>query len=284
MISCKSNNLKISLIMLPQWNISQPPLGIAYLTSFLRSKGFSVTQRDLSIELFHRLPEEKKYIMESTYHLNWIHNFYESVYPVIKDIIDEWVDEIAKDDYQVAGFSIFSVNKALAMHMIKIVKEKNPEKIIIVGGPQVSRYEEGFEIVDNEFIDCVVTDEGEDALCELLTAIKNKDDIKKVKGVLFKEGHQKIDTGVRPLIDSLDMLPFPSISDFPLEQYKDLAIPILSSRGCVYRCGFCSERVFWKTFRYRTGQNVYNEFKYQSDKLGKKSFYMVDSLINGTIK
>jgi anaerobic magnesium-protoporphyrin IX monomethyl ester cyclase len=284
MVNLQRDNFRISLIMLPQWNISQPPLGIAYLTSFLRSKGFLVTQRDLSIELFHRLPEEKKYIMESTYHLNWIHNFFASVYPQIKDIIDEWVDEIAHDDSGIVGFSIFSVNKVLALHMIKKVKEKNPEKIIIVGGPQVARYEDSPEVIDNEFIDYIVPDEGEEALYELVSAIKNNGDIRKVKGVIFKEGNQKIDTGERPLIAHLDALPFPSISDFPLEYYRDLTIPILSSRGCLYRCSFCSEWVFWKTFRYRTGNNVYNEFKYQFKELGEKSFYMVDSLINGNIK
>lgn len=277
------NNFKILLVMLPQWNISQPPLGIAYLTSFLRSCGFLVTQRDLSAELFHRLPGDQKYIMESAHHLNWIHNFFELIHPKIKDITDEWVDEIAKDDSQVVGFSIFSVNKALTLYMIKKIKEKIPEKIIVAGGPQVARHEGDTEIIDNEFIDYIVTDEGEETLYELVCAIKNKGDIRKIKGVMLREGNNKIDAGPRPLLKSLDALPFPAISDFPLEYYKDLAIPILSSRGCLYRCSFCSERFFWKFFRNRTGNNVYNEFKYQFDRLGRNSFYMVDSLINGNI-
>lgn len=278
------NDLKIFLVMLPQWNISQPPLGIAYLTSFLRSQGLLVIQRDLSVELFHRLPENQKYIMESAYHLNWIHNFLELIHPQIKDIIDEWIDEIAKDDSQAVGFSIFSVNKALALYMIKKIKEKIPEKIIIAGGPQAARHEDDSEIIDNEFIDYIVTEEGEETLYELVSAIKKKGDVRKVTGVILREGNKKIDTGARPLMKHLDALPFPAISDFPLEYYRDLAIPILSSRGCLYRCSFCSERVFWKSFRYRTGSNVYNEFKHQFNKLGRNSFYMVDSLINGSIR
>ncbi|MBU4251964.1 MAG: B12-binding domain-containing radical SAM protein [Candidatus Omnitrophica bacterium] len=276
--------MKISLIMLPQWNICQPPLGIAYLTSFLRSKGFSVIQRDLSIQLFHDLPEDKKYIMESAYHLNWIHNFFELIYPQIKDTVNKWVDEIAQSDSRVIGFSVFSTNKAITMHVIQKIKERNHEKIIVIGGPQVSRYEDGPQILENEFVDYVVTDEGEETLYELILGIKNNKDIRKIKGILFREGNEKIDTGERQLINSLDTLPFPSISDFPLEYYSDLNIPILSSRGCVYRCSFCSEWVFWKYFRYRTGNNVYSEFKHHFDILGKNNFYMVDSLINGNIK
>lgn len=283
MVNFQRNNLKISLIMLPQWNINQPPLGIAHLASFLRSKGFLVTQRDLSIELFHRLPEEKKYIMESAYHLNWIHSFFEIIYPEIKDIIDDWIDEIAYNDAQIIGFSTFSINKAITIHIAKEVKERNPGKIIILGGPQVSRYEDGFELIDNNFVDYIVADEGEETLYELVSAIRNKDNIRKIRGVLFREEDQKIDTGERPLINPLDKLPFPCFFDFPLDYYKDLTIPVLSSRGCLYRCSFCSEWVLWKLFRHRTGQNVYNELKFQFNKLGKKSFYMTDSLINGNI-
>lgn len=235
--------------MLPQWNVSQPPLGIAYLISFLRSKGFLVTQKDLSAELLHRLSEEKKYIMKNTYHINWIHNFFEIIYPEIKGTIDEWIEELAQDDSQVIGFSAFSINKVTTLYIVRKIKEKNPKKIIILGGPQVSRYEDGFEIINNEPIDYIITAEGEETLYELVSAIKNNTDIRKIKGVLFKEGKQKIDTGERPLINPLDKLPFPYLSDFPLEYYEDLAVPILSSRGCLYRCSFCSEWFFWKSYR-----------------------------------
>lgn len=284
MVNFDQSNLGIYLLMLPQWNINQPPLGIAYLTSFLRTNGFSVVQRDLSIELFHRLPEEKRYIMESAHHLDWIHNFFELIYPQIKDVIDEWINEIVSHNFGIIGFSIFTVNKALVLFMIKEIKQRSPDKIVIAGGPQVTRYEEDMDIINNEFIDFIVTDEGEQTLHDLLSILKNRGDIRRVKGIMFREGNKRIDTGERPLMASLDSLPFPTISDFPLEYYKDLSIPILSSRGCFYRCSFCSERAFWKSFRYRSGNNVYNEFKQQSGQLGKDSFYIVDSLINGNIK
>lgn len=80
------NNLKIPLVMLPQWSISQLPLGIAYPTSFLRSKGFLVTQRDLSAGLFRKLPEGQKYIYVDTVTLGygcWILKA-QSFLPIIK--------------------------------------------------------------------------------------------------------------------------------------------------------------------------------------------------------
>lgn len=61
-------------------------------------------------------------------------------------------------------------------------------------------------------------------------------------------------------------------------------IPIVTSRGCVNRCTYCAERVFWKNYRFRSAENVYTEIKHQHDTLGKNSFYIVDSLINGNMK
>lgn len=48
-------------MMLPQWNISQPPLGIAYLTAFLRSRGVSAEQRDFSAELLNNDKRKEVY-------------------------------------------------------------------------------------------------------------------------------------------------------------------------------------------------------------------------------
>src|SRR5512135_1866145 len=98
MVNLFEKDFKIHLFMLPQWNLNQPPLGLACLTSSLRAKGFLVSQRDLSIELFHWLPEEKRYIMEEPYHINWIHKFHQCIYPEIKDFIHEWVERIVSSD------------------------------------------------------------------------------------------------------------------------------------------------------------------------------------------
>jgi anaerobic magnesium-protoporphyrin IX monomethyl ester cyclase len=71
---------------------------------------------------------------------------------------------------------------------------------------------------------------------------------------------------------------------FPLDKYKSICIPILGSRGCIFKCSFCSETVLWKRFRYRTAENLIEEFKFHLKNFGTNSFYIVDSLINGNMK
>ena len=64
----------------------------------------------------------------------------------------------------------------------------------------------------------------------------------------------------RPRIDDLDALPRPAWDLFPVEAYlrrglgsgvdRGAAMPVLTSRGCPYRCTFCSSPQMWTT-RYR---------------------------------
>ena len=64
----------VYLAHMPQWDFTQPPMGIAYIGGYLRSKGFNVKLSDFSIEFYHRLPKNMKYLMSNgDFHINWIH-------------------------------------------------------------------------------------------------------------------------------------------------------------------------------------------------------------------
>lgn len=277
---------KIFLAHLPQWNIEQPPLGISYLAACLKKSGYPVIQKDFSIELYHALPAEKKYLLESHSHLSWLNekDYMEKVYPVIKDVVEEWAHELAKSNAPIIGFTMLSTNWIPTLQVAKRVKEISPEKIIVVGGPYVTRYGEGLNVIKNNCIDFVVPGEGEEVLQELLSVISNSQDVSGVIGIIYKKNNQVLDTGIRPLIKNLDDLPYPSFREYPLDYYKSFIIPILGSRGCIYNCSFCSEKKFWETYRYRTGAHIFGELRQHYDTLGCRYFYIVDSLINGNMQ
>ena len=302
---------EISLCFLPQWSVNQPPIGIAYLTAYLKKQNFKVHQRDLSIEMYSRLPEDKKYICESFYHENFLsyERFNTSVAKEVLPFIDEWAEELASSRSPFIGFTILSSNKIPTLIIIEKIKKMAPEKIIIVGGPHCTRYEGGFDLIENYPIDYLIPDEGEEVLYELLDALcagKNNSEIKQIPGILFKndeissgdketqievikgisisKSNSVTDTGNRPMIKQINDLPIPVFYDFKLKSYKQLTLPILGSRGCIYKCAFCSETVLWKRYRFRTGKNLFEEFKTQFETTGSQSYYIVDSLINGNIK
>jgi radical SAM superfamily enzyme YgiQ (UPF0313 family) len=76
----------------------------------------------------------------------------------------------------------------------------------------------------------------------------------------------------RPFIEDLDSLPFPAHDLLPLEKLKHmgkLLVPLVSSRGCVYWCDFCSTvRMFGRGYRWRSAKNVVDEMQLVHDKYG----------------
>jgi radical SAM superfamily enzyme YgiQ (UPF0313 family) len=274
---------------MPQWNISQPPMGISYIGSYLKHNGHNIMLSDFSIELYSQLQEEMKYIMDSgSYHLNWIDpsKFNSEVLPKINHFIEDCFNKIKDANPRVVGFSVLTTNYLATIEVAQKLKAHDPKIVIILGGPYVTRYEAAPDAVKMNCIDFVVPDEGEETCNELVNAIlsEEKTDFKEIKGLMFMDGHETIDTGSRQMIADINSIPYPKYDLFPLEKYKTICIPILGSRGCIFKCSFCSETVLWKRFRFRTAENLIAEFKFQLNNFDTNTFYIVDSLINGNMK
>ncbi len=77
----------------------------------------------------------------------------------------------------------------------------------------------------------------------------------------------------RPLIKDIDCLPLPAYDLFPMEYYRlvrepnctksDFLMPILSGRGCPFKCNFCFR--LDKGFRPRAIEAIIEEIKFLKD-------------------
>ena len=94
-------------------------------------------------------------------------------------------------------------------------------------------------------LDSLLLGEGESALVELTSAIKQNKDYRSLRNFWFRSSAQSIQKNpLRPLIENLDILPFADRSFYPFEQMLALAggaLPMLISRGCPHNCLFCPE-------------------------------------------
>jgi len=117
--------------------------------------------------------------------------------------------------------------------------------------------------------DAIVMGEGEATIIELLDALKNKRPFHQIKGIAFREGDRCIINERRPLIKDIDSLPFPAYEMFPMEYYRllrvphctssDFAIPMLSGRGCTFKCNFCYR--LDEGLRPRSNESIIEEIK-----------------------
>jgi anaerobic magnesium-protoporphyrin IX monomethyl ester cyclase len=157
------------------------------------------------------------------------------------------------------------------MNQIKLLF---PEIKIVAGGAHISTIREK-ALRDCPAIDYGVVREGEATMVELC----QDKPLEEIRGLIFKDHDKILDTGDRDFQDNLDAVPYPRFEKFNLERYlfsSRIPIPICSSRGCPYRCTYCSVAcASGRKFRFRSALNVVEELAdwYKS---GYRSFTFVD--------
>jgi radical SAM superfamily enzyme YgiQ (UPF0313 family) len=134
----------------------------------------------------------------------------------------------------------------------------------------------------NEYpsLDVVVRREGERTFIELLEKIQAQESLANVLGITYRNGDKIVRNADRPFIDDLDSIPFPAHHLMPLESLKrdgKILFPLISSRGCVFWCDFCSTvRMFGRGYRWRSPKNVVDEMQLIHDKYGVKQVTFYD--------
>ena len=168
--------------------------------------------------------------------------------------------------------------------VLDIAKKAKKEGLLtLLGGPHPTYYP---EVIKEEGVDMIVRGEGEEAILELLTALKNKKDYTKIQNLWVKKNGQIYQNEMRPLIHNLDDLP-----DFDREIYYDKydflrkvsVKQFLTSRGCPYSCTFCANNLLRKTYlgkgkylRRRSPQKVIEEILNVRKKYGLRAISFTD--------
>lgn len=152
---------------------------------------------------------------------------------IIKDLFEKQPDMII--------FSTYIWNKEYVFSITKELKKILPDVKIALGGPEVS-YEWDKIMAENQEIDYIFTGEGEKILLNFFTK-----DISEVKGVVYREGDNLKYNGIEPLIENLDIIPFPYDDEELQDRTKIFYYE--SSRGCPFNCSYCMSSID-KSVRY----------------------------------
>lgn len=178
---------------------------------------------------------------------------------------EKLADLIINKNPKYVGISANTINIYSAADLAKKVKNLNPKIKIIVGGPHITavsvetmrRFPE---------IDIGVIGEGEVTIIDLLNAMEKKDELKKVKGIVYRRGKKIIVTERREFIKNLDDLPLPAFDLLPdfKKYYKPPAWSLhrktsallITSRGCSAQCTFCDRAVFGNVCRAHSAKYV----------------------------
>jgi len=170
-----------------------------------------------------------------------------------------------------------------------INKSKN-RPFYVIGGHGPSPEPEFF--LKKTQADAVVIGEGEVTIIELMNAIANNKPLNTVKGLAFREGDKVVINEGRPLIKDIDTIPFPAYDLFPVDYYKllrmphainsDFAMPVLSGRGCTFKCNFCYRMD--KGFRPRSNESIIEEIILLKRKYGITYIAFSDELLMSSVE
>ena len=168
------------------------------------------------------------------------------------------------------------IKRALAFS--RFVKDHS-DVPVVWGGPGPTTIPE--ETIRNQYIDTVVTGEGEYTLKELTDALRYKKSLHGIKGLWFKENGAIVRNEERAFCDlnTLPDLPYHLIN---IDNYKVLrrGVPSLSietSRGCPHECKFCcNAHINQHKWRALTAENTIGKIEYVYKNFGVNGFYIVD--------
>ena len=201
------------------------PLGLAYLHSYLEDEGHEVCSLNLTEVPFD-------------------------------DCSATVLEKIKVFSPGLVGFQILTSNRVSSFLLIERLRESNPSLSIVVGGIHVSETSE--RIVERFPHVIAVLREGETPLAALLTALQGSEPLRSVKGIAFHDGDGVVTTEPAPVIDDLDLIPFPKHESFLTGE--SVFASMMTSRGCPFTCSFCS--VARRKMRFRSVANVVDEIEY----------------------
>lgn len=213
-----------------------PPLGLLYICSYLRSKGFDVDVFDSTFSSMEAL----------TRHLQ-------------------------TEPPSVLGIYANLMTRKKVVEILQFARLAGWR--IVVGGPEPGAYIREYLDAGAEV---VVLGEGELTMEELLPALRANSpaDLRRIAGIAFLDELGNVhQTSPRAQAPDLDALPWPARDAVDIGRYvktwRDAhgqgSLSFITARGCPYHCRWCSHQVFGKTHRRRKPTKVVDEVEWLLD-------------------
>jgi len=176
-------------------------------------------------------------------------------------------DYVMSLDYLPVTGAISTATVPAALKALATAKEVNPSIITMIGGPHPTfMYDEMLRDPKNS-ADYIIRGESEETLAELMATVPGGDPAG-VKGIAYLKDGEVVANPMRPHIADLDSLEVAwDLLDwddyhYNIEPWGRMA-SILTSRGCMMGCAFCSQRLFWRgDWRSRKPEPVIEEIRH----------------------
>jgi radical SAM superfamily enzyme YgiQ (UPF0313 family) len=236
-------------------NEATPCIGLAYVAGYLQKKGYEVAIVDGIGEALNRFWDIEAF---PGYHCQGLK-------------IEEIVERMDPGTRVVGVSAMFSGEWPVARMIIKALRRKLPDALIVAGGEHITALSE-YSLRDCPQIDVCARGEGERVMHEICEAYFEGNDFSQIQGAAYLDADGNYVESAPIRIREIDEVPWPAWPERYMEKFWEAGksygvqsardMPITASRGCPYRCTFCSNPQMWTT-RYilRDVDDLINEIK-----------------------
>ena len=222
-----------------------PPLGLGYLSSFLRAKGYE-TQIIDALNL---------------------------------DCSPQRIAELC-EGADIVAINCLSSYFLETIELSKILKEQG--FTIVIGGAHATALPE--LTLKETHADYLIVGEGELSLSQLVECIKNNKPVDDIPGVMTDVAKKTIKSPLIENLDALPFPDWRQIDPRAYKKaphgglVKSFPVaPIISSRGCPFECTFCASPFLSdRKIRFRSPENVVDEIEYLVNKFDVKEIHFED--------
>jgi ribosomal peptide maturation radical SAM protein 1 len=316
-------NNHVLLISMPFAGTHIPSIQLAALESYLSKRSISVTSKHLYLKAAEMYginaynyviyPPNDSYVAQLFFTNNLFPQHWKDNYQRIKQYFTtkmftkpmeeanytfeyyvsitnhfiQWIFESMDfTPYDIIGFTLNYGQFLPSLSVARMIKEMYPEKKIVLGGSRTVG-ELGVRVLQTfDFIDFIVSGEGEEALYQLAT---NEEDYSSISGLIYRK--EKIIKNPSDAKIDLNQLPYPTFESF----FEDIAacsqeilqyymyygcLPIEISRGCWWnKCSFCNLNIQFQQYREKGTKRIIDEINFLSEKYKSLNFQIIGNTL-----
>jgi ribosomal peptide maturation radical SAM protein 1 len=191
------------------------------------------------------------------------------------------------ESYDIIGFTLNYGQFLPSMAIAKRIKELDPKKKIIFGGSRTID-QLGINVLKTfDYIDFIVSGDGEEALFQLTSNFHN---FKSIPHLIYRNGKEIIWNKSDEIID-INSLSIPSYDSYydeliltskEIQQYYNLygRLPVEISRGCWWnKCNFCNLNLQHKKYREKNVDKIIEEIQVLSEKYKMLNFQIIGNAL-----
>ena len=164
--------------------------------------------------------------------------------------------------------------------------------VTVLGGPHLTLMPEESVGPDHPEVDYVIQGEAEESIVEFVDALEGRRAMETVHGLYWRRNGAVVANAPAGLIPDLDSIPYPAHDLYKITRYTNLqpltdgldkkarAYTIMTSRGCPYKCTYCSKPITGNSWRPRSIQNVLGEWRWLVKDLRATEIGLTDDIWN----